>query len=182
MRHLLILLLTIVISTPVWAGGKDEADVFARYECQRDDVIAGDSIVINIVLYSSHPFQKAECTTKNIKIKGCTPRLVARRGNRQQQRVRLSQGIYYAIVWDSYVVGHAQPTEIKFPEVQFDCQVEIVESEGYDPFDPFGFFGRPQRKSREVQQKCKAPAFVLPVIERPKRSTQEAISSGSRIA
>lgn len=181
MRKLLLLFFLLLPILP--AAAKGNTEVFARYECARESVIAGDSTLVNIVLYSNHPIKNVKCLTKNIKVKGGESRLQPRYGDRQQQRVRLGQGVYYAILWDSFMVGSSRVENIKFPEVEFDCTVEVYEEEEYiDPFDPFGFFGRPQRKSHTEEGRCKAPAFTLPIIERPKRSTQEAISSGSRIA
>lgn len=183
MRQILTLLFALLLAAPSWAADKDGADVFARYECQRQSIIVGDSILVNVVIYSNAPFRKAECNTKNPKIKGGTLRLLPRRGERQQQRVRLSQGVYYAIVWDSYMVSSTKVEEVKFPELQFTYEVEVAYGEEYyDPFDPFGFFHAPRRQTRPESGKVKCPAFNLPIIEKPKRSTQDAISSGSRIA
>lgn len=179
MRHILILFFSILFILPVTAN--DGVEVFARYECQREELVQGDSIVVNVVLYSTLPFHSAECTTKKPKTKGGHTRLLPRRGERQQQQVRMGRGIYYAILWDSYVVGSAKIESIKFPELQFNIQLQEYETY-QDPFDPFGFFSRPQRKGRILEGKCKCPVFLLPIIERPKRSTQEAISSGSQVA
>lgn len=179
MRHILFILFTLLFALPVTAD--DGVEVFARYECQRDEVIMGDSTVVNIVLYSTLPFHRAECTTKKVKIKGGTSRLLPRRGERQQQQVRMGRGVFYTILWDSYIVGSQHMESIKFPELQFNVQLEEY-STYHDPFDPFGFFSRPQRQGRILEGKCKCPVFTLPVIERPKRSTQEAISSGSQVA
>lgn len=179
MRFLFLIFSILCTILPVAAN--DGVEVFARYECQRDEIIQGDSIVVNVVLYSTFPFHSAECTTKKPKIKGGHSRLLPRRGERQQQQVRMGRGVYYAILWDSYVVGSAKVESIKFPELQFNIQLQEYETY-QDPFDPFGFFSRPQRKGRILEGKCKCPAFLLPVIERPKRSTQEAISSGSQVA
>lgn len=183
MRKFLSVFLLLLSFFPISASAEDGVELFARYECSGDNIIAGDSTLVNVVLYCNYPFSQAECTTKNIKIKGGHSRLVERRGQRQQQRVRLQQGIFYAIVWDTYVVGSSRVEDLKFPELRFDCKVEIKEGEDYySPFDPFGFFSRPQRKSRVVEDHVKCPAFTLPVVERPKRSTQEAIRSGSQVA
>lgn len=183
MRHLLITLLAVLTCLACRAADEDEVDVFAQYECKGDNVVQGDSIVVNVVIYSSQPFQRAACTTKNAKIKGGHSRLMERNFERQQQRVRLNRGVYYAILWDSYVVGSSAVENIKFPELQFDLELEVSDGEAYiDPFDPFGFFGRPKRRSHVVKRRVKTSPFTLPVIEKPKRSTQEAIKSGSRIA
>lgn len=184
MRQLLYILFSLLLYSPLYASEKgEELDVFVRYECQRENIVVGDSILVNVVLYSSAPFRKAECTTKNVKIKGGETRLMPRRGDRQQQRVHLSQGLYYAIVWDSYIVSSNKVEELKFPELQFNYEVEVsFGEEYYDPFDPFGFFHAPRRQTRPENGHCKCPAYSLHVIEKPKRSTQDAIRSGSRIA
>lgn len=174
-----------VLFSPACFAAADDDDVviFARYEPAQDSVIEGDSIQVNVVLYSNYAFLSAECTTKSIKIKGGESRLLTRRGNRQQQRVRFAEGIYYAILWDTYIVGSQKPGEIKFPQLQFDCEVEVLEPEVYvDPYDPFGFFSPPRHKSHKAKARCKCPAFELPVTTRPKRSTREVISSGGKIA
>lgn len=203
MRQILITLLFLLIFLPALAGNEektairvgneaatdafsstDEAvDAFARWECSRENIIVGDSVQVNIVLYSSCPFKRAECSSKSLKIKGGHSRLVKRRGDRQQQRVRTTNGVYYAIVWDSYVVGSDKVEEVKFPDVPFNIEVEVPYGEEYyDPFDPFGFFHGPRRRTQAQSLKVKSPSFALPVIAKPKRSTQDAISSGSRIA
>lgn len=185
MLRILYILLTALFLAPFagYAAEEDEGVVlFARYEPARETVTAGDSLSVNLVLYSNCAFQRAECSTKNIKIKGGRWRVQARRGDRQQQRVRLSDGVYYAILWDTYIVGSDKAGEIKFPQLQFDCVVEVLEKEVYvDPFDPFGFFSSPRHKSHKAKASGKCPAFELPVVDRPKRSTQEIISSGGQV-
>lgn len=183
MRQILITLFALLYFIPSWAENETEVVVFARYECQRENVIVGDSVRVNVVLYSNVPFRKAECLTKNIKSKGGQSRLLPRHNERQQQRTRLSQGIYYAIIWDSYMVSSAKVEQVKFPELNFEYEVEVAYGEEYyDPFDPFGFFHAPRRQTRPENGKVKCPSFTIPFVEKPKRSTQEAISSGSRIA
>lgn len=179
MRHILIILFSLIFTLPTAAQGGVE--VFARYECQREEVIQGDSTIVNIVVYSSLPFQRVKCANQKVKIKGGSTRLLPRRGERQQQQVRSGRGVYYAILWDSYVVGSNRIESIKFPELKFEVQLQEYETY-HDPFDPFGFFSRPQRTGRIIEGNCKCPAFIIPVIERPKRSTQEAITSGSQVA
>lgn len=186
MRRILFVILAILFLLPAvaLASGGDDTDVrlFARYEPARETLTEGDSLQVNVVLYSNCPFQRAECTTKNIKIKGGHSRLLPRRGDRQQQRVRLAEGIFYAILWDTYVVGNDRTGSIKFPALQFDCEVEVTDEVYNEPFDPFGFFSRPRHKTHKVKTQCKCPAFELPVTERPKRSTLEVISSGGKVA
>lgn len=182
-RLIILSLLAMLATTlPVHAADKDDIDFFARCESARTSITAGDSILVNVVLYSNHPFQQAECTTKNVKIKGGNVRSVPRRGDRQQQKVRLERGIYYAIVWQQYVVGSDKVEEIRFPEIHFDGTFVVYDSEEmYSPFDPFGFFSTPKRKSHNVSSRCKTEPFSIQIEARPKRSTQEVISSGARV-
>lgn len=179
MKHILITLFSL-LSLSTFAT--DKVEFFARYECAKENIIAGDSIKVNLVLYCDQPFESANCTTKTIKVKGGHSRTIDI-NNRQQQRVKLSKGIYYAILWQGFVVGSDEVGNIKFPEVQFDASFVIYENDNsYDPFfDPFGFFGNSRRKSHTVKAKGKADSYTLPVIEKPKRSTQEVISSGGRV-
>lgn len=179
---LLSILATIAAILPLQAADKDDIDFFARCESAKTSITVSDSILVNVVLYCNHPFQQAECTTKNVKIKGGNARLLPRRGERQQQKVRLERGIYYAIVWQQYVVGSEKVEDIRFPEIHFDGTFVIYDSEEmYSPFDPFGFFSTPKRKSHTMSSRCKSEPYTISVEPRPKRSTQEIISSGGRV-
>lgn len=189
MKHLyaIITLLTCLVTLNVSAksealSAKDEIDFFARYECQKENIIKGDSTIVNVVLYCNQAFEQAQCTTKHPKAKGGSFKLLPQRGL-QQQRVRLEKGVYYAIVVQRYMVASDEIGSIRLPELDFEGTFVIYDSEErYDPFDPFGFFGRPQRKSHTAKGRCKTESFSLPVIAKPKRSTQEVISSGGRVA
>lgn len=175
-------LLFLVSLLPFSGMAKDGAVFFARCECNRNQIIAGDSIFVDVVLYSNLPFRDAECLTKQPKIKGGTARALPMNRQRQQQKVRLESGIFYAIVWQRYVVGSDTPCNIQFPQMQFSAELLEYEEPQYDPFDPFGFFQRPQRKARTIKSQCKSDAYSLPVVARPKRSTQEVLSSGATVA
>lgn len=182
MRYLIVMLLS-VLALSASAKTKEKITFFAQYECSKPNVTAGDSIVVNVVLYSSHPFEDVKCTTKSVKIKGGHSRRVVARGQRQQQQVRHEDGIYYAVVWDRYVVGSEKVETITFPPLKFSGQFIVYDSEyEYEPLDPFGFFSRPTRKSHQAEASCKTSKFKLPVVARPKRSTQEVISSGGQVA
>lgn len=179
--NLIILLLCSTLSAN--AKGKDEVRFFARYECSQENAIVGDSVIVNLVLYANQPFQKADCKTKSVKIKGGHSRPVSIYGERQQQRVRLDDGIYYGLIWQSYVVGSDEVEQIYFPEQQFEATFIIYENEyDYEPIDPFGFFSRPTRKTHSAEGSCKSSSFTLHVKARPKRSTKEVISSGGQVA
>lgn len=182
MRYLIILLLSF-ISIESLAKSKDEIIFFAQYECSKPSVTVGDSVIVNLVLYSSHPFQDVRCTSKSCKIKGGHSRRVSARGQRQQQQVRHEDGVYYAVVWDRFVVGSEAIGNINLPAQKFEGKFIVFDSDyEYEPLDPFGFFSRPTRKSHQAGATCKSKKFKLPVIARPKRSTQEVLSTGGNVA
>lgn len=166
------------------AADNGDADFFARYECQRENVTVGDSVVVQLVVYSRHPFHQARCLTQKPKIKGGKARELKLQGERQQQKVRLSDGVYYAILWSRYMAGSDDVCTIRFPEISFEAELVVYDQDSapsYNPFDPFGFFSQPERKSRVVRSKCKSEEFTLPVQQRPKRSTQDVIKSGAKV-
>lgn len=71
MRKTLFILL-LLISLPLSAADKET--LFARIMPDREQVYAGDSMLVSVVLYSSAPIAKAECLT-NLSVKGkCTLR------------------------------------------------------------------------------------------------------------
>lgn len=182
MRYLILLLLYIVPFATT-AKTKEHINFFAQYECSKSNIIAGDSIMVSVVLYCDHPFQDVNCTTKSFRVKGGHYRKVARRSQRQQQQVRLEDGVFYSVVWDRFIVGSDVVGVIQLPQLQFKGQFIVYDSDyEYEPLDPFGFFSRPTRKSHHVDASCKSPKFKLPVIARPKRSTREVLSSGGQVA
>lgn len=183
MKHLFIFIFCLsTLTTAATAKGNDDIDIFARYECQREHIYVGDSILVNLVIYANHPFMQAENTSKVTKFRGGHVRTISQRGERQQQKVRLEKGIYYAIIWQQYIAGSDIVENIRFPEQQFDVTLQVYNSEvQYSPLDPFGFFTQPQRKSHKVKSRCKSRSFSLSILPLPKRSTQEIISSGGKI-
>lgn len=182
MRFLLILLLSI-FTFSTQAKSKEKITFFAQYECSKASVTVGDSVIVSVVLYSSHPFQDVHCTSKSSKIKGGHARLILTRGQRQQQQVRHEDGIYYAVIWERFVVGSEAVGNINFAPLKFEGKFIVYDSDyEYEPLDPFGFFSRPTRKSHQANASCKSGKFKLPVVARPKRSTQEVLSSGGQVA
>lgn len=182
MRYLIVMLISL-LSLSTSAKAKGEITFFAQYECSKPSVTVGDSVVVSLVLYSSHPFQDVHCVTKSCFIKGGHYRRISTRGQRQQQQVRHENAIYYAVVWERFVVGSETLGNISFAPQKFEGKFIVYDSEyEYEPLDPFGFFSRPTRKSHLVDASCKTTKFKLPVVARPKRSTQEVISSGGQVA
>ncbi len=164
------------------AAAKDNIRIFASYEPTHDEIIVNDSMLVNVVVYSSVPFRHIEMLSKNIKAKGGRMRLLPNH-ELQQQRVRMEDGVYYAVVFQRYIVGSDNTGTISLPDLQIESEVIVYDTEELQPFsfDPFGFFRQTPRKGRSIKQKCKVENLRINVTEKPKRSTQEAMRSGARV-
>ena len=163
------------------ASGSKEAVLFARYECKHNELTVGDSMVVNVVLFSDIPFQQAEATSKSFKVKGGQARKLPEK-RLSQKRVRMEEGVFYALVLCSYVVSSEVVGEVVLPPQEFSATLVVYEQDHTDDFfSPFDFFVPKQRKYHTTTQKCKAEPLKIKVKEKPKRSTQEAIRSGNRV-
>lgn len=161
-------------------ASKDKEDVvfFARVVTEREQLFAGDSCLVNIVLYSSLPFADVEKDPEVISVKGGRARLLPRRSRPTPFRIQMEEGIFNAVVWQQYIVGRDDVGKIRFSTPTFHATFGIVEMSD-DPFERFFGFG--QRNLRLVKAKCKLDAFTLPVVERPKRSSQDILQSGGSL-
>lgn len=162
-----------------YAQTKEEVSFFARVVSERERLFVGDSCVVNIVLYSSHPFVEVESSPQQPRIRGGHTRALPRYGQRLQERVRMKEGVFYALVWEQVVVGREEVGKIHFSTMNFNGSFAVYE-ESQDPFERF--FGFAPRQRRVVKAKCKLTPFELPVEERPKRSTRDLMSSGGKVA
>lgn len=170
--------LLLLSATRLCAQTEKAATFFAKYEVERDALVAGDSMRVNLWLYASQPFRDVQLAAKTPKVKGGKARAVAM-GQRSQRTVRLPEGVFYEMLWQQYVVASEEVGEIRFLPTRLDAKLAIIE---YNP-DPFAqFFGEGTREVGLVKTKCKTPALHIEVKERPKRSTQEIIHSGGRVA
>lgn len=164
--------------TPKDQAPKDEVVFFARVVPEREQLFAGDSCLVNIVLYSSHDFADVEKKPEVVTVKGGRARLLPRRSSPVPFRVQMEEGIFNAVVWQQYVVGRDDVGNIRFSTPTFNATFAIIEMSD-DPFERFFGFG--QRNQRLVKAKCKLDAFTLPVVERPKRSSQDILQSGGSL-
>lgn len=183
MLHILTCLLCLLPSFPSSnvEGRTADAPCYARYECSSSEMIVGDSLTVHIVAYSELPFLEIGITTKNLKIKGAKARKLPQQPLREQ-RVRTENGIAYAVVVASYRISSETVGEVVLPALECKARLAIYEQTPYqDFFSPFDFFAPKERKYKEVQQKFKTSTLTIQIKEKPKRSTKEAIRSGSRI-
>lgn len=176
MKRCHILLLSCLLLLPLSLWGEVKIDCFARAECDRSIVYAGDSCVVSLVLYANAPFEKVECATK-ASVKGAQCRKLDARPARAGQRILENGRRYYVLLWSRYMVKPESEKELAIPEFKFDCTFRLYENSG-SPFA--GFFGIPA-KYKDIKQSIKSPKTKIEVKKKPRRSTQEMMRSGNQV-
>lgn len=154
-------------------------DFYAEITANRDSLIVGDSCVVSVVLYANLPFESVEQSPRNVQFpKDLRVRLLST--ERQQERVRTPRGVYYAMVWQHYRVSRNDVGRITWPALQFSAELGVYQVED-DGWGGFFSFEPSMRLVEKLKAKCKAPRFTLPVVERPRRNTQELLRSGRQV-
>ncbi len=157
-------------------SGRDKAsDVFfVQAECQKQELVEGDSCLVVYWLYSAYPLKRVEKADAP-RVKGCKVSEVPVR--RVQQRVRRGRRVYYAVAWQGYRVVPEKVGTYRIPE----CKYEVVLSRGIASQDPFErFWGRMERYE-DVECSAEAPAWELTVKKNPPRTTEEILRSGGTV-
>ena len=175
---LLIFLFTACTLNP-WA--KNDNEFFARAVLnEKNEIVAGDSALINVWIYSVVPFDQVNCATNKVKVHGCTVRQVAGAGKHRVTQKRFNGRVYYAMLWSQFVVAPESKGSFTFPEMDFSATTywEVQQRE-VDPFDPFGFFRRP--KYKKEKREATSPSLKFQGVGAPMKSTQELIQSGHNV-
>ncbi len=171
-KKLFSLLLLLLLALPLAA--RDEATLFARIVPDREQVYAGDSMLVSVVLYSSLPIAKAECST-DFKVKGkCKLRKLNINREATAGRTREGRNVYYTLVWNQYVVAPQQTGSFSVPAQKFKATLQQVVRMP-DIFDQI-MGARPEYK--EIDAQGSSESFTFEVKEKPLRSTKEIMKSG----
>lgn len=175
-RYLFILLLS---ACSLYAKGERESEFFARILPDRSEVYAGDSMLVSVVLYASAPIAEAQCSSQftiNGKKRARVRKLNINR-NATASRIRENNKVYYTLVWAQYVVAPTSTGTYTIPSLKFSGTLQYAD---YIPdlFDQM-MGARPQYHKKEV--KGKAPDFTFEVKEKPLRSTQDIMRSGTNM-
>ncbi len=161
------------------ADGKPE--FFARIVPQSNSLIAGDSMLVSVVLYAEYPIAKAECTNtfrvKARKSGKTTARRLSINRDATASRSREGSRVYYTLVWDQYVVAAEGVDEFTVQPLKFKATLQQVTSMP-DFFDQM-MGARPE--VRNVSASCTSEAFTFATKEKPRRSTSDAVRSGSTV-
>lgn len=175
-RFILSLLLLMVFALPMSAERK--AELFARILPDREQVYAGDSVLLSVVLYASDPIAKAESTTTfGVKGKASVRKLNINR-NATAGRTRENGRLYYTLVWNQYVVAPTQPGTYTIGVQKFKATLQQVIAMP-DLFDQM-MGAQPQYREVKVQVQGSSPTFTFEVKQKPLRSTQEMLRSSKQ--
>ena len=173
-RFILSLLLLIVFALPMSAERK--AELFARILPDREQVYAGDSVLLSVVLYASDPIAKAESTTTfGVKGKASVRKLNINR-NATAGRTRENGRLYYTLVWNQYVVAPTQPGTYTIGVQKFKATLQQVIAMP----DLFDHIMGEKTQYRELKVHGSSPTFTFEVKQKPLRSTQEMLRSSKQ--
>lgn len=176
-KLLLIFAVLLGMCSPLWAQEDKDIDLYARFIPNQEQLYAGDSCLVSVVLYATLPFHQIKGKVEAPKIKGGRARLVAE-NHRDQERVRTERGVYYRLILQQYVVGSETTGHINFPQQKYEVELGVYQT-SHHPFS--FFFETPPQLVKTIGRKIVLPSFKLPVKERPKPSTQEMIRRGTPI-
>lgn len=174
----ILILLSCVFSLSAKGG---EPGFFARIIPDRQQVIAGDSMLVSVVLYAQYPIAEAECTnTLKITSKGkatCKSRRLPINRDATASRTRENGRIYYTLVMDQYVVAPSAATSFSIQPLKFKAKLQEVVSMP-DFFDQM-MGARPEYRTHQVS--ATSDTFTFEASPKPTRSTQEMIRSGATL-
>lgn len=166
-----------VLLTSLSLQAQQKAEFFARILPDREQIYAGDSMLVSVVLYSTYPIAKAECST-DFNVKGkCSLRKLNIDRNATAGRTREGQNVYYTLVWNQYVIAPEKVGTYTIPAQKFKATLQQIVRMP-DMFDQM-MGARPEYRNIKVQGE--APTFKFEATEKPLRSTQEMMRNRGRV-
>lgn len=175
MKKIFFCLFAFFIFLPFYAEEKGELEV--RILPDRENIYAGDSMIVSVVLYASAPIAKAECST-DFDVKGkCRIRKLNINRNATASRVREGRKIYYTLVWAQYVIAPEKAGSFSIPSQKFKATLQKVVRMP-DLFDQM-MGARPEYE--ELKATSSSEIFKFEVKEKPLRSTEEMMRHGGVI-
>ena len=174
----IITLLLFIVTFATASAEKGTPALFARILPDRTTLIAGDSMLVSVVLYAQHPIAEAECNS-TFKVTGknggkCTYRRLNIDRNSTAGRTREGGKVYYTLVWNQYVVAPNSVGRYSIPPLKFTATLQQVVRMP-DLFDQM-MGASPEYK--EHKEKGTSETFTFEAKEKPRRSTQEILRSG----
>lgn len=174
----LLLLLTLTLAATLGLHAEEKETFFVRIVPQGDNLIVGDSMLVSVVLYASHPIAKAESNSKfDPKGAKCSVRKLPIDRDATASRVREGRNIYYTLVWNEYVVAPKQTGKLTIPAQKFTAILQQVVRMP----DLFGQMMGERPEYKTVKVSAASKPFTIEAKERPLRSTQEMLRQGSGV-
>ncbi len=180
LRTVAMLVVAVLSFSAARAASADaKPEFFARIVPQSNELIAGDSMLVSVVLYAEYPIAKAECTnTFRVKArKGgkSTARRLSINRDATASRSREGRRVYYTLVWDQYVVAAEGIDEFTVQPLKFKATLQQVTSMP----DLFDQMMGAQPEVRNISVSCTSEALSFSTKEKPRRSTSDALRSGN---
>lgn len=151
--------------------------LFVKIVPDRTTIYAGDSMLVSVVLYASAPIAKAQCST-DFSVKGsCSVRKLDIDRDATAGRTREGRNVYYTLVWNQYVMAPQKKGKYTIPAQKFKATLQQVVSMP-DWFDQM--MGATPKYSEEKVQ-CTSEPFTFEATEKPLRTTQEMMRSGTGV-
>lgn len=178
MRKIVFFTLLLLVALPILGNNKtkDEVVFFAKVETSSPECYAEDSLLVNVVLYASLPFEEVKRTGKALTARGGVARLLPRYYPARQQRLRDEQGQWrYVLLAEQYMVHAQEVGQVQLSASSYEAQLGIYE-ETYD------FFGWPTQVLRStIQKKTALKTYSIPVKARPKPSTRQLLQQRTNV-
>ena len=178
-KVLLFFLILFTILPCIATEAKDDNVFFAQVTTgnKNNEIIAGDSTVFSIWLYSLYPIRNIKCEKNDFKIHHCNISKVT--SSQRQSRRYINNKLYYCTLWGQYVISSNKKGTYTFPPLDFTATLYIQVQDDIDPFDPFGFFSQPKYKKTDAS--TSTPSTKFSIIEEPLKTTEELLKSGKTV-
>ena len=149
------------------------------------DVYEGDSVVVQIALYSDHSFVRVESADKGkIEIKNAGVRSIGTGGRLTQQVVTRKGNRYFGVVVDQFVVRPDKTGQYTFPVRKYLAEMALQSRSRYfDPFEDFFGVDSPFRKHGDdtVKKECSSAILKINVVKRPPKTVEQLRQSGVEV-
>lgn len=186
MKYLNILFVALLMATSSFAdresGADDNVKLFAVASLANPNatIYEGDSVLVNLTIYSNYSFRKVESLDKALpKIKGTDVRAYNTERRLTQDIVSYQGQRYYAVVAEQFVVAFHNDGTFSFPARKYD--IDLVQyMRRRSPFDDFFDFGESYgERQKSIQKKCSSPVLKLNVTKRPPKTMRDLEQKGA---
>ncbi len=174
MKRLLLLLQLFIFTATMLAEEKIKVELIAEMVTQTENIVVGDSTIVTLMLYSSAPVSKFTIKPEALHVKHAKVRPIKLRYYNNSSRVRKDGKIFYAMAAAQYVISPENRSTLTIPTLNVEATFYFRKTSNTPFADFFGYGG----ETIEVTQKAKSTSINIPIVDKPKRTTQEMQGSG----